>query len=108
MCALFGEFASVGKREYLKSTAVGEYRSVPSVEFVQTSGLPYNLRTRTQIQMVGVTEYYLCFYVIAELVLVHTFHTAEGTHRHEYRGEYLAVVGGYLAGACVAALSCGL
>ena len=61
---------------------------------MQPSGLPEYFRTRAQIEVVGVAEYDLCVYVVAELAHVHSLDRPHGAYRHEYRGLDLSVVGG--------------
>ena len=50
----FVHLTDVGEAEDLKTAAVGEYRPVPSFEGVQTACLAQDLRTRTQVQMIGI------------------------------------------------------
>ena len=91
--AFLGEFAYAREREDLEPTAVGEYRSVPTVELVQSAGAFENVEPRPQIEVIGVAQYDLGFYVVAQLVLMHGFDAAYGSYGHEYRGLYRSVVG---------------
>ena len=89
------ELAVGRQREHLKAAAVGQYRSLPPVKLVQSPGLLQYLDAGAQVEMVGVTEYYLGLHVVAQLVHVHGLDRAERAHRHENRRLYRPVVGGY-------------
>lgn len=97
--SLLGELAVVGERKHLKAAAVGEQRACPPVEFVETAGFGDYLHAGTQIEVVGVAEYYLGVDVVGKFMLMHTLNRAEGAHRHENGGGNFAVVGGDEAGA---------
>ena len=102
MGALFGEFSVRAEREYLKTAAVGENRSLPAVELVQAAGLFYDFHAGAQIQVVGVAEYNLGIDFVAQFVRMHAFDSAYGAYRHEDRRFNRAMVGFDKAGAGVA------
>lgn len=96
------EFAYARERKYLKASAIGQYGFFPSVELVQSTGPFENIEPRTQVEMVGVAQYDLSLYVVAQLVLVYRFDTAHSPYGHEYGGLYRSVIGGDKAGTGVA------
>ena len=57
--------APMGKRENLEAAAVGEQRAFPTVEAVEATGSAEDVETGTQVEMVGVAEYYLGIDVVA-------------------------------------------
>lgn len=67
-----------------------------------------NIISGTQIKMIGIAEYNLCFYLLNQVGLGNGFHRAFGAHRHKYGGFDGAVVGLKAAQpgfGCVAALN---
>ena len=50
------QLADAGEREYLKTTAVGEYRAIPGVETVKTASGAQHVETRTEIEVIGVAQ----------------------------------------------------
>ncbi|MPN00186.1 hypothetical protein SDC9_147380 [bioreactor metagenome] len=97
--SLIGNFSDLGKRIHLISTTVGQYGPVPTVESVQTTGLLQNPGTGSEIQVIGVAQNDLRFDVVAQLIESDTFHRTDCPHRHEYRSENIAVIGGQNARA---------
>ena len=65
------------------------------------------IHTRAQIEMIGVAEYYLGFYIIAELVHMDTLDGTDRTDGHENRSLDRAMVSfdktgsGATIGACM-------
>ena len=49
----------------LKTTRIRQDGLVPCVELVQATSLTQNVKSRTQIQMVGVAQDNLCLYLFA-------------------------------------------
>ena len=97
------QLAYTGEREYLKATRVGKNRAVPCVELMQSASLAQCVKSGTEVQVVGVAQYYLCLYLLAQLLKVYSLDRANGSHGHKDRGLYLSVIGGYESGTCVAA-----
>ena len=91
--AFFGELAVCAEGEHLKAAAVGEDRTVPSVEFVQATGPADDVHAGTEIEVICVAKDNLGLYVVAQFVHVDAFHGAEGADGHEDGGFYGAVVG---------------
>ena len=60
---------------------------------MQTSCLVDYIHARTEVKMIGVAQYNLSLYIVAQLVHMHTFYRAHGTDGHEYRCGYVTVVG---------------
>ena len=54
--SLFMQLTIVGKREYLKPPAIGQYRAIPCIKLMQASGLLQDLDTGTKIQMVRIPQ----------------------------------------------------
>ena len=45
--ALFAHLADTRQREYLKTTTIGQHRTVEAIELVQSAGLLYHIQSRT-------------------------------------------------------------
>ena len=58
---------------------------------MQTARLLNDVNAWAQIQMIGITENYLCFYVFFQLLRMHTFDRAERTNGHKNRRLNVAV-----------------
>ena len=100
--AVFVHLSDVLQREYLKTSAVGEYRLVPHVELMQSACAFKDIESGAKVQMVGVAKYYLCFDIILQVRYLYSFYRAYGSYRHEYGGLYLTMVGCEHAGTCFA------
>ena len=99
-CATFlCKFTYAGQGEYLKTARVGEYRLVPTVEFVQSSCLFQNLGARSQIKVVGIAQYDLCLYFLFQVAHGKPFHASYSAHGHEDGSLDLAMIGGNQASA---------
>ncbi len=79
------KFAHLREREHLKSAAVGKNRPVPVLELVEAAGLAENLKTRAQVEMVGVAEYNLGLDVLHQVPVVDALDGTYRPHGHEYR-----------------------
>jgi hypothetical protein len=88
-----GDLADVAEAVHLEPAAVGEDGTVPSVEAMQAAGMLEHLRTRPQVQVVGVAEHDGRIEVVAQLAGMHGLHGTQGTHGHEHRGGDVPVVG---------------
>ncbi len=66
---------------------------------MKAASLPEHLKAWTQVKVVSVAENNLCFNLRLQLAEMNTFYRACGTHWHEYRRLYLAMIGGYHARA---------
>ncbi len=82
--ALVIDAIEIAKTEDLKSTGIGEHRSVPAHEPMQSACGLHNRLARLQMQVVGVRQHHLgtggC-----QLVRADPLHGGEGPHRHEPR-----------------------
>ena len=86
------QFAYSRERKYLKASAVCKHWTVKSVELMQSSSLFKDLKSRTQIKMIGVSQYNLCLDIVLQFSLMHCFNCSGSTNRHEYRSHYITVV----------------
>ena len=93
--AFFGHLADVGEREDLEAAAVGEDRTCPSLEGVQSTGLTEYLRTRAQVEMIGVAQDDLCMDVVFQFTPLYTLDGTNGADGHEDRREDVAMIGMY-------------
>lgn len=69
--SLFAHFSDIFKREYLETAAVGEYGAFPAVELVQAPCFFKDVEPRSQVQVVGVAKYYLCFHIAHQVGYLH-------------------------------------
>ena len=65
---------------------------------MQSTGFLEHVDARTEIEMIGVAEYYLSLDIIAQFVLMHRLDAAERTYGHKYRCLDGAVVSSYEPG----------
>ena len=101
----FAEFADAGERKHLEAAAVGQHRTVETVELVEAACGFEHVKSRTQIEMVGVAENDLGFDFVIQLMNVHSLDRAKGADGHENGSLYRAVVGSEEAGAsCTAGI----
>jgi len=101
---LLGNFCQLAQAEYLESSAVGEYRSIPVHETVQTTKVTDQFMSRPQKEMIGVCQddFRPQF---NQIFRSNSLYRSLGTHRHENRclkcpvqGAYFSTAGGTLAG----------
>ena len=97
---LLGHLADIGQREHLKTTRIRQYRTFPTLETVQTTCLVQDLRTRTQVEMVGVAEDDLSIDILLQKGALHTLHRPYRTHRHKDRSLDIPMIGMYHTRAC--------
>ena len=101
--ASFGcEFAAGGEGEYLKTTAVGKYRALPSYEAVDASGLANDAGSGAEVEMVCVAEDYSGVDFV-QFAVEDAFNRAGGADWHKYGGRDFAVGGCNETGACLCA-----
>ena len=94
LATLLSEFADTGEREHLKTTRVGQNRTIPGIELVQSTCLAEDIQSRTEIQMVGIAQNDLRLDLFAKLGEMHRLHTSHRTDGHEDGGLNLTVIGG--------------
>ena len=87
---LFAQLSVLTQAENLESAAVCEYGSFPGHEFVQASGLFYDIMSRPQIKVIGITQYDLSTQVF-QFARRARFDCGVGADRHEYRRMYRAM-----------------
>ena len=97
--SLFTQFAVGGKGEYLKAAGIGQNRAVPAVELMESSSLAQHIESRSEIEVICVSEYDLRIDILLKLMGMYRLDTADGAYGHEYRGRDTAMVCGYLAGS---------
>ena len=82
--AVLRDLAQLGERENLVASAVGQERSVPVHEAMQTAKMPHYLHPWPNEKVVGVPENDLRL-KLAQLARAHAFHRALRPDRHEGR-----------------------
>ncbi len=73
---------------------------------MQPTCLTENVGSGTEVEMVCVAEYDTGVYIVVQLALVDTFHTADSADGHEDRCWYGAVVGSDFTGTGVCSWCC--
>ena len=92
LTAFLRELTDARQGEDLEPATVREDRALPAIETMQASRSAKYLKSRPQIEMVGITKYNLCFNLSAQLTEMHGFHGTTGTYGHEDRGFDLTMV----------------
>ena len=82
--ALFFNLADAGKREYLKSAAVGKHGLGPCHELVQTAAFANQLLAGTQMQMIGVGKHDFCA-DFQHFTRSHGLNSGQRANRHVHR-----------------------
>ena len=90
--ALFAQLADAGKREYLEAAAIGQHRTVESVELMESASPLDDVQSGAQVEVVRVSQDNLSLDVVLQFVKMHAFHRTQCAHRHEDRGLNLPVV----------------
>ncbi len=103
-CSFLFQLAVCAQRKHLKASAVGEYGSFPPHEPVQTACLAQQFGAGAQIEMICVSENYLCVNIIGQFVTMNSLHRPDSANGHENRCLYSAVGGGNLSCAGCRAL----
>lgn len=93
--AFFFYLSRCGKGIDLITSAVGQYRAVPSDETVQPAGSFQYISTWTQVKVVRIAKDYTRVYIVREFPLMYALDASYCAHRHENRSRYLAVGGFY-------------
>ena len=95
-------FVQVSEAENLKATGVGEHRTVPAHEFMQSSTGGNDLFPGLQMKVVRVGKHHLSTGA-CQLLGADAFDGGQGSHGHEPRGFHRAVrcVEGAAPGCCV-------
>ena len=100
--AFFCQFSNTGKRKDLKPSAIGQYRALPTVEFMQSAGAFEYVKTGAEVKMIGISQYDLSLDVVSQFMQVDGFYRTDCPHRHEYGGLDLSVIGRDKSGSCPA------
>ena len=87
------QFPAARQREDLKPAAVGQNRAVPCAEAVQPSRPFEDVRSGTQVEVVGVAQNDLCADLLFQIAVEDAFDAPDGAHGHEDRGLDRSVVG---------------
>ena len=98
MAAVLAQLAAGRKGKDLEPAAVGQHRAVPCRETVHAARTFEDIHARTQVEVVGVGQDYLCPGLVAHVTVENALDRGSGTHGHEYGRKYGAVVGDYLTG----------
>src|SRR6185437_14519331 len=102
--ALFAHLAQLAQAEHLEAAGVGEQGALPAHELVQPAQIPYQLVSRSQIEVIGVSQDDLRAQVartkVFQNVLRHRFNRSRRAARHKSRGFYIAVSGMYAGLSC--------
>ena len=98
LAALLGNLAAVGQGEHLEAAAVCQQRAIPPIELMQATCRAQHLKTRTQIEVVGVAENDFGVDILLQFMLMNGFDAASGADRHEDRRGNVAVVGAQQTG----------
>lgn len=99
--ALFCDFAEFAEAENLESPGIGENWPLPGHETVQAAKVSNLLDTRPQVEVISVAEENLDAQLLED-VLRDRLDGGGSPHRHEHRGEDLAMGGGETAQAGIA------
>ena len=102
----FAQLADTGQRKYLEAATICQHRTVKAVELMQSTGFFYHFQSRTQIKMIGITQYNLRLYILFQLRQMHAFHCSHCTYRHKDRCLNLPVVSSNQSGTCIGLAVC--
>ena len=83
--AFFPDFPTVLKGVHLKTAAICEHGTVPTHEFVQAAGFIQNVRSRPQVQVVGVSQHNAGVRVLFQMMRKYALDRSHRSHRHEER-----------------------
>ena len=83
--ALLLDFPEPGQGEDLKTAAVGEHRSVPLHEAVQTAHLPHQFISGPEMEVVGIRQLDLTAQFLQVVGRDRTLDGALGSHVHKHR-----------------------
>ena len=91
--AFLFDLAPMRQRVHLKAAAIGQDRSLPAIEAVQTAGFLQHLQAGAQVKVIGVAQTNLCLNVVDQLMLMHCLDRGRRTDGHEDRCLNRAVIG---------------
>ena len=97
LATFLSQLAYASEREHLKTARIGEDGAIPTTEGMKTACLAQDVKTGTEVEMIGVAEDNLCLHLLTQFGKVHPLDTAAGAYGHEYGCKYLTMVGGYLS-----------
>ena len=83
LASLLAQLADACQGENLETARVGQDGTVPCVELMQATSLTQGIKTRTQVQVVGVAQDNLSLHLFAEFREMNTLHATTGTYGHE-------------------------
>lgn len=83
--AFFPDFPTVLQGVHLKTAAICEHGTVPTHEFVQAAGFIQNVRSRPQVQVVGVSQHNAGVRVLFQMMRKYALDRSHRSHRHEER-----------------------
>src|SRR5690554_6311954 len=90
--ALLVKLPKLGETHYLEAAAIGQDRSLPVHEAAQAAEAGYPLRARSQHEVIGVAQQYLCP-ASGNLLWQQSLDRAKRADRHESGGIDMAVGG---------------
>ncbi len=90
--AFFRDLAAMRKAEYLIAATVRQDGPLPVHEPVETTGGFHRLHPRPQVEMVGIAQDDLGFYLLLQLGLVDALYRPDRPDRHENGGRYFPVI----------------
>ena len=97
----FTHLADTRQGEYLKSTTVGQHRTIKAIEFMQPASLFNHIQSWSQIQMISISQNNLRLNIILYFMQMNPFHCTQCTNRHEDRSLNLTMIGGYQSSTCI-------
>ena len=106
LATFLSQLTDTGERENLETTTVGEDRTLPAIESMQAACCLHDLKSWTEVEVIGIAQDNLSLHLVAKLVEVDSLHRTYGSHRHEDWSLDLSVVGGDDASAGIACLIC--
>lgn len=83
--AFFPDFPTVLQGVHLKTAAICEHGTVPTHEFVQAAGFIQNVRSRPQVQVVGVSQHNAGVRVLFQMMRKYALDRSHRSHGHEER-----------------------
>ena len=95
------EFTDACQRKYLKTSAVSQYRTIPGIELMQSACLTKDVKSWTEIEMIGITKNDLRLDLFSQFGEMDTLHTTCRTNRHEDGGLNRTMGGLYQTSSCV-------
>ena len=100
VCDVLGQLNDGGGAS-IGGLAVGEDRAIPRVKLMQSTSFPKDIETRSEIQMIGVSQDDLRLYLIAQFGEMYAFDCTCCSDRHKNRCLNLSVIGGNDTSTCI-------